>query len=46
MREVKMVLSQILDLIPWRRFQTCVDRYQGDSKVHSFFCNEFFRVMI
>jgi hypothetical protein len=46
MYEGKMIFAQILELIPWRRFQTCVDRYQGDLKVHSFSCNEFFRVMI
>ncbi|MDR1485989.1 MAG: DUF4372 domain-containing protein [Planctomycetaceae bacterium] len=41
-----MIFARILELISWRRFQTYVDRYQGDSKVHSFFCNEYFRVML
>jgi len=33
-------------MLPWRRFQTCVDRYHGDHKVQSFYCHEFFRVMV
>ena len=31
--------------LPWRRFQTFVDRYQGDYKVKTFRCTEHFRVM-
>jgi hypothetical protein len=41
----KLVFSQIMNFVPWRRFQTCVDRYQGDWKVHSFKCSEYYRVM-
>jgi hypothetical protein len=41
-----MVFSQVLELVPWRRFQTCVDRHQGDRKIKSFYCHEFFRVMV
>jgi len=44
--EGKMVFSQFLELVPWRRFQACVDRYQGDKKIKSFYCHEFFRVMV
>jgi hypothetical protein len=46
MYEGKMVFSQVLELVPWRRFQTCVERYQGDHKIKSFYCHEFFRVMV
>jgi hypothetical protein len=45
MHEGKMVFSQVMELVPWRRFQTCVDRWQGDHKIKSFYCHEFFRVM-
>ncbi|MDR2757521.1 MAG: DUF4372 domain-containing protein [Planctomycetaceae bacterium] len=41
-----MIFSQLMEFVPWRRFQTCVDRYRGDYKIHSFDCNQFFRVMI
>lgn len=39
------IFSQIMDLLPWRRFQTCVARYQGDYKIKTFKCAEHFRVM-
>ena len=45
MHECKMVFSQVMAMLPWWRFQTCVDRYHGDYKVKSFYCHEFFRVM-
>ncbi len=34
-----------MNLLPWRPFQTCVTRYQGDYKVKTFKCAEHFRVM-
>jgi hypothetical protein len=34
-----------MDIVPWRRFETCVSRYQGDYKIKGFFCSEHFRVM-
>lgn len=39
------IFSQLMDLLPWRRFQTCVSRYKGDYKVKTFKCTEHFRVM-
>ena len=39
------IFTQIMELLPWRRFQTCVRRYQGDYKVKTFHCAEHFRVM-
>jgi len=45
MHEGKTVFSQVMAMLPWKRFQTCVERYQGDQKIKSFSCREFFRVM-
>jgi hypothetical protein len=39
------VFSQLMQQLPWRRFQTFVDRYRGDHKVKTFRCTEHFRVM-
>jgi hypothetical protein len=39
------IFTQIMELLPWRRFHTCVARYQGDYKVKTFKCAEHFRVM-
>lgn len=41
----KIVFSQVMDLLPLRRFRTCVDRYGGDFKVKSFTCQDHFRVL-
>lgn len=41
----QFVFSQIMSLVPWNRFQTCVDRYHGDYRVQQFFCSDYFRVM-
>ena len=39
------IFAQLMNLLPWRRFQTCVVRYKGDYKVKTFKCSEHFRVM-
>ena len=39
------VFSQLMQQLPWWRFQPFVDRYQGDYKVKTFRCAEHFRVM-
>lgn len=41
----KIVFSQVMDLIPLRRFHTCVDRYRGNFKVKTFTCQDHFKVM-
>jgi len=46
MHEGKMIFSQVMAMLPWWRFRTCVKRYQGDHKVKSFSCREFFLVMV
>lgn len=45
MNQGKFVFAQIMDRVPWRRFQTCVDRYRGDHNVQTFKCSDYFRVM-
>ncbi len=39
------VFSRLMQQLPWWRFQTFVDRDQGDYKVKTFRCAEPFRVM-
>jgi len=46
MHEGKMIFSQVMALLPWRRFQTCVDRYRGDDKVISLHTHELFKIML
>jgi hypothetical protein len=45
MYEGKLVFSQLMDFVPWRRFHTCVKRYGGDYKLKTYKCAEQFRVM-
>ena len=45
MNHGKYVFAQIMDRLPWRRFQTCVDRYHGDHNIQTFKCCDYFRVM-
>ena len=45
MYEGKLIFSQLMDFVPWRRFQTCVERYRGDYKVKTYSSAEQFRVM-
>lgn len=41
----KIIFSQLMNYLPWRRFQSCVNRYLGDYKVKTFTCADQFRVM-
>ncbi len=41
----RTVFSQLMDILPWRRFQTCVKRYSGNYKVKEFTCSDQYRVM-
>jgi hypothetical protein len=41
----RTLFSQIMDFLPLRRFQTCVDRYRGDYKVKDFSCLDQFLCM-
>jgi len=37
------VFSQVMDVLPLRRFHSCVERYRGDFKVKTFTCQDHFR---
>ncbi len=39
------VFTQLMQQLPWWRFQPLVNHYQGDYKVKTFRCAEHFRVM-
>jgi Transposase DDE domain/Domain of unknown function (DUF4372) len=41
----KFVFSQLMEFLPWRRFETCVRRYGGNHKVKTFSCADHLRVM-
>jgi hypothetical protein len=41
----RTLFSQVMDLLPWRRFHTCVRRYSGDYRVQTFPCLEQFLSM-
>lgn len=45
MYQGKLIFSQLMDFVPWRQFQTCVNRYRGDYKVKTYDCAEQFRIM-
>lgn len=45
MHSGKLVFSQLMEFVPWRRFETCVRRYGGDRKIKTFPCGEHLRVM-
>jgi hypothetical protein len=45
MYDGRIIFSQLMDFVPWRRFQTCVNRYRGDYKLKTYKCAEQFRVM-
>jgi hypothetical protein len=46
MYQGQMIFSQVLDILSWKRFQTCVNRYHGDTKAHALTTQEFFRIMM
>ena len=41
----KLVFSQLMNYLPWHTFRRCVQGYNGDRKVKSFFCSEQYRCM-
>src|SRR5215469_12666140 len=45
MHKGQMIFSQVMNLMPWWRFQACVDRYRGDVKTHALTTREFFNIM-
>lgn len=40
-----LIFSQVMDFLPPRAFQRCVERYQGDFSVKRFSCLDQFRAM-
>ena len=45
MNHGQIVFSQIMDYFPRRRFKSCVDRYRGDHRIHTFSCLDQFYCM-
>ena len=45
MYDTDTVFAQIMDYVPWRRFQTIVDKYHGDYAEKGFKTNAYFRVL-
>jgi hypothetical protein len=45
MNEGKLIFTQTMEYVPWRRFTTCVNRYNGDYKVQKLKCADLFRIM-
>jgi hypothetical protein len=46
MHQGQMIFSQVMEILPWRRFLTCVHRYHGDSNTHALTTQEFFKIMM
>jgi len=38
----KTIFSQIMDFLPQKQFRKCVDKYDGNYRVHSFSCSDQF----
>jgi hypothetical protein len=45
MNEGKLIFTQVMEYVSWRRFTTCVNRYNGDYKVQKLKCADLFRIM-
>ena len=45
MYDTDTVFAQIMDYVPWRRFQTIVNKYRGDFGEKGFKTNAYFRVL-
>src|ERR1700688_3812932 len=41
----KTLFAQLMDFLPWRSFERCVQRYRGDHRARALSCAEQFRVM-
>lgn len=46
MHEGRFVFAQLLDLLPRRDFQQCVERYRGDYRLRHFSCRDQFLAML
>jgi hypothetical protein len=45
MNSGRLIFSQIMDFLPQKQFQKCVERYRGNYKVQSFSCLDQFLCM-
>jgi len=45
MYDTDTVFAQIMDYVPWRRFQTIVNKYRGDFEAKALKTNAYFRVL-
>jgi len=45
MNSGRMVFAQLMDFLPWRAFDRCVRRYQGNRRTRSFTCRDQFLCM-
>ncbi|MDO5554459.1 MAG: IS4 family transposase [Planctomycetia bacterium] len=41
----KTVFAQIMDVVPWRRFQTIINKYHGDMETTQLKTHVYFRIM-
>jgi hypothetical protein len=41
----KTIFSQIMDFLPQKQFRKCVDKYNGNYRIHSFSCSDQFLCM-
>jgi len=46
MNNGQIVFSQLLNFLPMRRFQTCVDQYGGNVRIRNFSCRDQFMAML
>ena len=46
MHEGRLVFAQLMDLLPKREFQQCVDRYRGHYRQRRFSCRDQFLAMV
>jgi hypothetical protein len=45
MNQGQYIFSQVMDFLPKRKFDRCVDRYNGNYRIHSFSCFDQFLCM-
>lgn len=46
MHQGRMVFAQVMDLVPWRKFQACAEHYHGDEKIYALTTKNFFKIMM
>ena len=46
MHEGRLVFAQLMDFVPKREFQQCVDRYRGNRRLRQFSCRDQFLSML